>query len=245
MRLYLAALLLASTSIAPAQGWPDGFVSLDDYAPTVRVELHYATGNNFVGTPIDGYEAARPILTRPAALALRRAQAALERQGYGLKLFDAYRPQRAVQHFIRWSQDASATATKPTHYPDVPKTELFARAYLALESAHSRGSAIDITLVRRTPDGTWQEQDLGTPVDFFGPESRYDFAGLTARQRANRQLLRATLEEHGFTSYDQEWWHFTLRDEPYPDTYFDFRFNDPADCAAPGVTGRSGSTNLD
>jgi D-alanyl-D-alanine dipeptidase len=222
MRLLCAGLLMATTVIARDAVPPDGFVCLVDHAPGIPVQLHYATERNFVGAPIDGYEAARPILTRPAVQALRRAQSELEAQGLGLKVFDAYRPQRAVHHFIRWAQDEAASATKEQYYPNVAKGRLFAEAYLALESAHSRGSAVDVSLVRRREDGTWQELDLGTPVDFFGPEAHYDFAGLTAEQRANRQLLRTTLEAHGFAAYDREWWHFMLRDEPYPETYFDF-----------------------
>ena len=149
-------------------------------------------------------------------------QADLFAEGYGLKLFDAYRPQRAVAAFVQWARDPEATETKNEYYPDVPKAELFERGYLALESGHSRGSSVDVTLVRRRGDGTVEELDMGTPFDFFGPESASVSDLITPAQQANRNKLRAIMEKHGWIAYEAEWWHFTFRNEPYPETYFDF-----------------------
>lgn len=208
---------------------PADFVYVDNWAATVVQELRYATAHNFVGAPIDGYGRGRAILTKPAALALRAAQAELqaEGEGYGLKLFDAYRPQRAVNHFVRWARDPAATAMQAEFYPTVPKTELFARGYIALASGHSRGSTVDLTLVRRGSPmaAAGEEIDMGTPFDFFGPASAAEATTITATQRANREKLRALMVKHGFEPYAAEWWHFTLRGEPYPDTYFDFPIN--------------------
>ena len=198
---------------------PPGFVRLGDAIPGIVLDVRYYGTDNFVGAPVDGYEAPTAILTQPAADALRQVQESLQAQGFGLKVFDAFRPQTAVDHFVRWAADAADRRTKAEYYPDVLKSELFARGYIAEMSGHSRGSTVDLTVVRLS-DGA--ELDMGTPFDFFGAESAVDYAELTAAQHANRRLLADAMQAHGFQPYPEEWWHYTLADEPYPDTYFDF-----------------------
>ena len=217
----LGVLAAAAPVVRPqdAAAPPAGFVRLGEAVPGIVLDVRYHGADNFVGAPVDGYEAPTAILTEPAAVALRRVQAALRARGYGLKVFDAYRPQSAVDHFVRWAADLSDRRTKAEYYPDVPKSELFARGYIAEASGHSRGSTVDLTVVRQS-DGA--ELDMGTPFDFFGPESGADHAGLTDEQRAARRLLADVMQAHGFEPYPAEWWHFTLADEPHPETYFDF-----------------------
>ena len=204
------------------QALPEGFVYLDEAIPGIVIELKYTTDDNFVGQPIDGYEHGHAILSEPAAAALAEVQAALQPFGLGLKVFDAYRPQRAVDHFVRWAGDLEDQRTKPDFYPDVAKEDLFEEGYIAARSGHSRGSTVDLTVVYRDEAGTVHELDMGSGYDFFGPISWPDSPAVTARQRANRALLHNAMIAHGFNHYPQEWWHFTLSDEPYPDTYFDF-----------------------
>ena len=202
---------------------PDGFVYLDEAVPGVAVELRYKTSGNFVGRPVDGYGPhARAVLSAPAAEALARVQGALAPFGLGLKVFDAYRPQRAVDHFVRWGRDLADRRTKAAYYPDVAKGDLFTEGYIAERSSHSRGSTVDLTIVHRDADGAVRELDMGSGYDFFGPVSWPDSDAVTAQQRANRALLRHVMTAHGFAPYAQEWWHFTFADEPHPDTYFDF-----------------------
>ena len=217
----LAILAAASTAVRSQVGdaLPAGFVRLGEAIHGIGLDVRYYGAENFVGGPVDGYEAPAAILTRPAADALRQVQASLRARGFGLKVFDAYRPQAAVDHFVRWAADPSDSRTKPEYYPDVPKSELFARGYIAEASGHSRGSTMDLTVVRLS-DGA--ELDMGTPFDFFGVESAGDYPGMTDEQRANRRLLADAMQAHGFAPYPAEWWHFTLADEPYPETYFDF-----------------------
>ncbi|MCB1777356.1 MAG: M15 family metallopeptidase [Candidatus Competibacteraceae bacterium] len=201
---------------------PDGFVDVQQAAPSIRLDLRYYTDHNFVGTRIDGYQASRAILTRPAAEALGRIQHELASFGLGLKLFDAYRPQQAAEHFMRWARDVNDTRMKAEFYPDVAKSALFKEGYIAEKSSHSRGSTVDVTLAPLHAANPAAELDLGTPFDWFGPESWPDSPAVTPAQRAHRLLLRLVMEKHGFQPYAQEWWHFTLAHEPFPDTYFDF-----------------------
>ena len=218
--LVLLPFLTAPTARAQVDDAPPaGFVRLRDAVPGILLDVRYHGADNFVGAPVDGYEAPAAILTREAADALRRVQASLTARGFGLKVFDAYRPQTAVEHFVRWAADPSDDRTRAEYYPDVPKSELFARGYVAERSGHSRGSTVDLTVVRLA-DGA--ELDMGTPFDFFGAESAVDYEGLSGAQRANRRLLADAMRAHGFEPYAAEWWHFTLADEPYPDTWFDF-----------------------
>ena len=224
--LAAALVLFAFTASAAEDGAapdiPEGFAFLDEAIPGLELDLRYTTNNNFVGAPIDGYEHGRAVLSVQAAEALNRVQAYLETFGLGLKVFDAYRPQRAVDHFVRWAADLDDERTKSRFYPEVPKSELFERGYIAERSSHSRGSAVDVTIVFRTEDGSVVELDMGSPYDYFDSISWPDSSKVTPVQRANRALLQRVMQSEGFSHYPQEWWHFTLRDEPFPDTYFDF-----------------------
>lgn len=216
--LFYALGACALNAAAP----PAGFVSVADAAPGVVLDMRYAGSDNFVGEPIDGYTKPTAIMTGAAVAALKNVQADLQRFGLGLKVFDAYRPQRAVDRFVRWAKDLHDTRMQVEYYPRVPKQNLFKEDYIAAKSGHSRGSSVDATLIYRDADGTAHELDMGTRFDFFDPSSWPEYPCLTAAQRANRMLLQAVMEKHGFKPYPKEWWHFTLRNEPYPDTYFDF-----------------------
>lgn len=198
---------------------PPKFVYLEEIAPNIRQEVRYATSNNFLGEAVDGYRAARVLVTRPAADALKDVQQALEAYGLGLKIYDGYRPQRAVDHFIRWAKDPDRQDTKARYYPEVDKEDLLRKGYLAEMSGHSRGSTVDVTILSLD---NGMELDMGTGFDHFGPKSWVHSSRITAQQRANRMLLQNLMQQHGFVPLEQEWWHFTLKDEPYPDTYFDF-----------------------
>lgn len=201
---------------------PQGFVDLKEVIPDVVVDLRYFGRHNFVGERIDGYLAPRAILSREAADALAEVQEELRSFGLGLKVFDAYRPQRAVDHFVRWAADVSDTRTKAEFYPDVAKADLFEEEYVAARSSHTRGSTVDLTLVGRAAPGSVVELEMGSRFDFFGPASWPMYADIPARARAHRLLLRSLMTKHGFEPYPREWWHFTLRGEPFPDTWFDF-----------------------
>jgi D-alanyl-D-alanine dipeptidase len=181
--------------------------------------MRYFGAHNFVGTRIDGYEASRCLLTRQAASALAGVERDLAARGLGLKVYDCYRPVRAVARFLRWARNPSDLKTKPEFYPAMDKRNLFAEGYIASRSGHSRGSTIDLTVVRLA-DG--RELDMGGPFDFFGPLSWRSYRGLSEEAQRNRSLLAAAMRRAGFRPYDREWWHFTLRGEPYPNTYFDF-----------------------
>lgn len=224
LALLLPLLLLVSSlcNAEPLAGaLPKGFVYVDEVIPDLRVELRYASAHNFVGERIDGYRGDRPILTREAALALQRVQEELRRFGLELKLFDAYRPQRAVNHFVAWAGELKDTRMKGEFYPGVRKEELFRDDYIASRSGHSRGSTVDLTIVP-LGDMSPRELDMGSGFDLFGPESWPEYRNISPEQRAHRMLLQALMKKHGFRSYSREWWHFTLENEPYPDTYFDF-----------------------
>jgi zinc D-Ala-D-Ala dipeptidase len=216
---WLLFILLAFYVQAQAADLPAGFVYLEEVAPEIQQELRYFSDNNFVGRPVDGYLAPKCLISRPAAEALKKVQETLKPFGLGLKVYDAYRPQRAVNHFIRWAKDLSDMKTKKMYYPDVAKENLFKEGYIAEKSSHSRGSTVDLTLIS-LPDR--KELDMGSGFDWFGPESWPDSPAATAAQRAHRLLLRVLMENQGFNPYAQEWWHFTLKNEPFPETYFDF-----------------------
>jgi D-alanyl-D-alanine dipeptidase len=201
---------------------PKGFVHVEQIIPGIRLEIRYFTDNNFVGERIDGYLAPKCILTLKAAEALKKVQDDLRPFGLGLKLFDCYRPQRAVDHFIRWAKDLADTRMKSRFYPDVDKKNLFKDGYIAARSSHTRGSTVDLTIATIAGDGTGQDIDMGTGFDLFSPKSWPTNMQMTGGQRAHRMLLQVLMTGHGFAPYPQEWWHFTLRDEPHPDTYFDF-----------------------
>ncbi len=198
---------------------PDGFVYVTDVIPTAQLEMRYFSEDNFVGRVIDGYEAEKAILTVKAAQALKKAADNLYKQGYYIKIFDAYRPQRAVDHFKRWAKDLDDTKMKEKYYPDLDKAVLFEMGYIAERSGHSRGSTVDLTLVDIS---TGQELDMGSGFDFFGEISNHGTHLITKEQEKNRNILRDAMVDAGFEVYPEEWWHYTLKDEPYPDTYFDF-----------------------
>jgi D-alanyl-D-alanine dipeptidase len=214
-------LLLLVTHAAQAQApLPPGFVDAGAVVDGLVVDMRYFGDKNFVGERIDGYERARCVLSAPAASALVTVQRDLVARGLGLKVFDCYRPQRAVAHFVRWAQRIDDVNRKREFYPDVDKRDLFKEGYIAERSGHSRGSTVDLTLVRPA-DG--RELDMGSPFDFFSPKSWPSDMTVGAQAQANRALLAAAMTRGGFRPYDKEWWHFTLVDEPFPDTYFDFQ----------------------
>ena len=196
-----------------------GFVILAEYVPHVIQEIRYHSTYNFIGERIDGYEEPIAMLTLEAARALKAASNELFALGYQLKVFDAYRPARAVRNFILWSIEDQDMRMKRFFYPDLDKQELFSRGYIARQSSHSRGSAIDLTLLDMN---TGKEVDMGSPFDFFSELSHPDCQSITRQQYDNRMLLRDTMVRNGFEPYECEWWHFSLENEPYPDTYFSF-----------------------
>jgi len=198
---------------------PEGFVYAKTVISDLDVELRYFSSNNFVGDTIDGYKANVLILTKETANALQKVQHDLQQQNLCLKVYDGYRPQRAVNHFMRWAKDLNDTINKQEFYPDVEKRYLFREEYIATRSGHSRGSTLDLTII----DGITSEPlDMGSPYDFFGKESWVNHADLTEDQKSNRKLLQEVMLKHNFRNYAKEWWHFTLRWEPFPNTYFDF-----------------------
>ena len=198
---------------------PEGFVLVGESIPDAILEIRYYTTYNFVGERIDGYEQPVAILTKEAAHALRLVSDDMLQQGLRLVIYDAYRPQRAVDHFARWAEDLSAASMKAVFYPDVEKADLFEQGFIARRSGHSRGSTVDLTLL---DEATGKLIDMGGPFDFFGELSHPAYPGVTPQQHANRMLLKAAMMKRGFKPLSTEWWHFTLVDEPYKDTYFDF-----------------------
>lgn len=216
-RVLLIGVALACTSQAIGEIHPEqALVRLVDVDTSIQQAVRYAGPDNFVGETIDGYLASQIMLTLEAAAALSRAQQTATEKGLSLLVYDGYRPQRAVDHFVRWGKDLSDIRRKPAHYPAVAKSELFERGYIAERSGHSRGSTVDVTL---TANG--KPLDMGTAFDFFGAESHTDSPDISLAARANRRLLVNIMAEAGFRNYPREWWHYTLINEPYPDTYFD------------------------
>ncbi len=198
---------------------PSGFVVLADHVPSIVQEIRYYSTYNFIGDRIDCYEQPAALCTKEAARALKAAANELNVLGYRLKVFDAYRPAGAVRHFVLWGIEDTDIRMKPYFYPDLNKTELFEKGYIASKSSHSRGSTVDLTLLDMK---TGKEVDMGGPFDFFSEVSHPDYRGVTEEQYENRMLLQNVMVRNGFVPYDCEWWHFTLKDEPYPDTYFEF-----------------------
>jgi zinc D-Ala-D-Ala dipeptidase len=243
-RSAIAALLVAAAcASAPAAERRAGFVDVKTMIPDLIVEMRYATAHNFVGRPIPGYKAARCLLTREAGQALKDVADELRQRGFVLKVYDCYRPQTAVDAFAAWGRDQADQKMKAEFYPDVDKRTLFRDGYIAHRSGHSRGSTLDLTIVplpapqqpfdpgaseirgcdspagARTPDGS---ADMGTGFDCFSPLSHTASSGVGETQRANRTLLHTLMSRHSFRNNRNEWWHYTLADEPYPDTFFDF-----------------------
>ncbi|MFC9972064.1 M15 family metallopeptidase [Spirillospora sp. NPDC127200] len=239
MNFVSAAVLPLLLPVAP----PQDFVDLRTFVPSVQHDIRYFSHHNFVGRPISGYRAPKCLLTRRAAAALGRAQREFLRTGHTLKVYDCYRPQRAVDHFVRWSRRLDDQRMKREFYPAADKGRLFSDGYIAKRSGHSRGSTVDLTLVRlpapaqrpytpgeplvpctapygeRFPDNS---VDMGTGYDCFDTRSHTLDPRITGTARKNRLLLKRTLEKYGFSNYDKEWWHFTLAKEPFPETYFNF-----------------------
>ena len=229
--------MISATAVSPTDD-DSQFVTLTDAVPDAILEIRYFGTYNFVGTRIDGYLEPTALLTKQAADSLRKVSDDLVKQGYRLKVYDAYRPQKAVDHFVRWAEDIADTLMKPYFYPDLDKAVLFPQDYICQKSGHTRGSTLDLTLFDMA---TEKELDMGGTFDWFGPESHPDFCGnpetgeyagdnskspkgrsITAEQFRNRMILRCAMLAHGFKPFDTEWWHFTLRDEPFPETYFTF-----------------------
>ena len=198
---------------------PSDFVVLADFVPGIIQEIRYYSTYNFIGDRIDGYEEPCALLTKEAARALKSVSNEMNVRGYRLKIFDAYRPARAVKHFVLWGIEDLDLRMKPYFYPDLEKQELFAKGYIASQSSHSRGSTVDLTLLDMS---TGKEVDMGSPFDMFSEVSHPDYRGITEQQYDNRMILQQVMVRNGFSPIDCEWWHFTLNDEPFPDTYFDF-----------------------
>lgn len=212
-------LLILSSYIVNAQKLPKGFSYINDISPSIQQELRYCSNNNFIGTSINGYQESKLIITTVAANALKKVQNELVKKGLSLKIFDAYRPQTAVNHFVKWARVIDDTLKKQEYYPTINKRHLFKKGYISSRSGHSRGSTVDLTIVNIK---TNKELDMGSPFDFFGVSSHVAYPKLTNHQKKNRQLLQTIMNKNNFRSYSKEWWHFTLRHEPFPKTYFSF-----------------------
>ncbi|MBR2806849.1 MAG: M15 family metallopeptidase [Oscillospiraceae bacterium] len=195
------------------------FVPLAEFVPSIVQEIRYYSTFNFIGDRIDGYEEPVALITKEAARALKSVSNEMNVMGYRLKIFDAYRPVAAVKQFVLWGIEDTDIRMKPYFYPDLVKQELFKQGYIASRSSHSRGSAVDLTLLDMK---TGKEVDMGSPFDLFSEVSHPDYKGVTDEQYANRMLLQDVMVRNGFQPIDCEWWHFALRDEPFPDTYFGF-----------------------
>ncbi|WP_233861176.1 M15 family metallopeptidase [Tenacibaculum piscium] len=201
------------------QKLPKGFSYIHDISPTIRQEIRYCSENNFTGVSINGYQEAVLIGTTAMAKALKKVQTDLSKKGLSLKIFDAYRPQTAVNHFVKWARVTNDTLRKKQYYPTINKKYLFQKGFIASKSGHSRGSTVDLTIVNIK---TGKELDMGSPYDFFGKSSYIAYPKLTENQQENRQLLQTVMKTHNFRPYAKEWWHFTLRFEPFAKTYFSF-----------------------
>lgn len=206
-------------TIIDKAGDSSDFVLLSDAVPDAILEIRYYSTYNFVGDRIDGYEEPCALLTKEAATALKNVSDELVSKGYRLKIYDAYRPQKAVTHFMNWAKDISDTRMKKYFYPELDKSVLFDQGYIAEKSGHSRGSTLDLTLFDMN---TEKEVDMGGTFDYFGELSHPDYKKITAEQYENRMILRNAMLAHGFKPLEEEWWHFTLENEPFPDTYFTF-----------------------
>ena len=217
--LVLVLGVMSCSAFAEESGDSSDFVLLSEAVPDAILEIRYYSTYNFVGDRINGYEAPVAYLTKAAAKALREVSDELVSRGYRLKIYDAYRPQRAVNHFEEWAKDLDDTRMKKYFYPELNKDVLFDQGYIAHRSGHSRGSTVDLTLFDMT---TEKEADMGGTFDYFGELSHPDYKDITEAQYQNRMLLREVMVKHGFKPLAEEWWHFTLKDEPYPNTYFTF-----------------------
>lgn len=237
LNLTLMIISLCSTSALancrdnPAEATqPDDIVALDSIAPDIIQDMRYASSDNFLGRPVDGYEQGRCYVTLATAKALATVQTKVREQGLSLKVFDCYRPQRAVDDFMRWAAGPAAS-TQPLYFPNLAQTQLIPQGYIAECSGHSRASTVDLTLVKPGESGPDKrgcngsgggELDMGTGYDCFDPKSNTTHPDIDLRAQRRRLRLVSIMERHGFSNYPKEWWHFTLRDETYPRRYFDF-----------------------
>lgn len=240
-KITLILYLLFSTFLYTQQ-IPEGFVEIREVIPDIILDLRYLTNHNFLGVTVDGYKSEKCYITNAAADSLLKVQQELKRFGFSLKVYDAYRPQKAVDHFVEWAKDLADTITKKEFYPTIDKSRLFINGYIAEKSGHSRGSTIDLTIVPlpldpqpefeinnqcecyRLIDERFKDNsiDMGSGFDCFNELSHTENPSLSYQQRANRLLLVSLMEKYGFRNLPEEWWHFTLKNEPFPDTYFDF-----------------------
>ncbi len=243
INVLLFAISCSSTQPEIINNYPDGFVDLNTIDSTIILEMRYFTDHNFLGTKVDGYECAKCIISKEAALSISKVQKELEPFGLTLKIYDCFRPQIAVEHFVRWAKDINDTKMRKEFYPDVDKSNLFKDGYIAEKSSHSRGSTVDLTIIplpipeqEKYIDGMPLVEcykpasqrfkdnsiDFGTGFDCFDELSHPENQNVGVEQRVARNLLRTLMDKYGFNNYDMEWWHFTLRNEPFPGTYFNF-----------------------
>jgi D-alanyl-D-alanine dipeptidase len=215
--LLLFIFLVAFNSIN--EKLPRGFVYLSEVIPNINLDLRYTNSNNFVGKPIDGYLNNKCILTIQTAIALKKVEDELLENGLCLQIYDAYRPQKAVNHFIKWAENLKDTLNKTKYYPTVLKKDLFNLQYISSKSRHSSGSTADLTIFS---DQKNDVLDMGSTYDYFGEKSWVNYQKLTRKQKQNRQILQSVMLNNGFRNYPKEWWHFTLRYEPYRNAYFNF-----------------------
>lgn len=232
--LQLALILMCLTAVAADRSnidpdtRPDDFVVLTEHIPGIQLQLKYATSDNFTGNVVTGYQGGQCLITKDAAEALKKVQSELAEMGLSLLLFDAYRPQHAVECFVKWAKSPETNnKIKQQFFPQLNKAELFPKGYIADKSGHSRGSTVDLSICSVRKNGTIKALNMGTPFDFFGEEAGIRYQNIAPQQRANRLLLKQLMEKHGFRNYPVEWWHFTLNNEPYPDTYFNFPITKP------------------
>ena len=219
--IILVITLRKDPEIAPEMDY-SGFVIVNDIIPDIVTELRYYSSFNFVGAHVDGYEEPVALLTKEAAEKLKKASDQFDSLEYRIKIWDSYRPQRAVDHFMRWGKDESDAKMKRYFYPNLTKKEVFEKEYVATKSGHSRGSTLDITLLHKD-NGT--DVDFGSGFDYFGEKAHFNYSGVSPEQKRNRELLKRIMEENGFNAVPEEWWHFSLKNEPYPKTYFNFPVN--------------------
>ncbi|CDT09788.1 M15 family metallopeptidase [Sphingobacterium faecium] len=225
MKIYFCLvfiLIIGHASIFAQQKLPKGFSYVQDIIPDINFDLRYYGSHNFVGKKIDGYKSPVLILTTAAAQALEKVEKELNKKGMALKIFDAYRPQKAVDHFKKWATNVNDTLGKKEFYPQLDKRNLFKLGFIAGKSGHSRGSTVDLTIITIHDR---QEIDMGSPFDFFGSISHFDSQEINGVQKQNRTLLKNIMSKYGFKGYAKEWWHFTLINEPYQKTYFDFNID--------------------
>ncbi len=218
--LTITFMLASCQFVQTSHSLPDDFIEINTFIPGSVFDIRYFGSNNFVGQKITGYLNPKCILHKQAAIALKRVSMQAQINNMKLKIFDCYRPQQAVDHFVRWSRNLNDLETKAEYYPNLKKSTLIG-PYIAAKSGHSRGATIDLTLVQML-HGQWSELDMGSPYDFLDPISNTDDKRISEEQKANRYLLKDLMEAEGFQAYDMEWWHFSLQPQPYPDTYFNF-----------------------